>query len=507
MPESTNQHIAIIGTGFSGLGMAIRLKQAGFHDFTVFEQASHIGGTWHANHYPGAACDVQSHLYSFSFAPNPDWSRMFGQQAEIETYLNRCADQYGVRQHIRFNTGVTGLVFDEASGEWTVSTSRGESLKVRAVVSGSGGLSRPAYPDIQGLDQFAGPMFHSAEWQHDVPMAGKTVGVIGTGASAIQFVPQLQKSVGRLQLFQRTPPWILPKPDRRVTGLEKWLFRTFPITQKLARGLIYSMLETRVLGFTVHPWLMAGPQWLANRHIRKTIKDPALISKVTPLYTIGCKRVLISNDYYPALAQSNVNVIDDAIECVEQDGVRLKNGQKVKLDALILGTGFQAAEAVAPFPVKGIGGRDLNESWKDGAEAYYGTTVSGFPNLFFVMGPNTGLGHSSMVYMIESQIQYVMSALEQLKARKARYLDVLPQVQKAFNAQLQRKLDKTVWASGCVSWYRTRTGKNTTLWPSYTFAFRWQTRKVKPVDYRWAGTAETQKADVGYAQPAGEGAK
>ena len=477
--------VAIVGTGFAGLGMAIRLKQSGMEDFVILEKANEVGGTWRDNHYPGCACDVQSHLYSFSFAPNPEWSRMFSPQPEIWSYLRKVTDEQGVRPHIRFNAEVTAARWDEKAGVWQVSLGNGETVMAKVLISGMGGLSRPAYPvGVKGLEKFKGKTFHSQDWDHDYDLKGKKVAVIGTGASAIQFVPQIQKQVAQLDLYQRTPPWILPKPDRDVSDFEHKLFRALPLTQKLFRGAIYAMMETRVLGFTVNPKIMNLVKRMAVRHIHHRIKDPELRAKVTPDYMVGCKRILISNDYYPALAQPNVDVITSGIREVKANSVIGEDGVERKVDAIIFGTGFQATDPMPTGVLFGRGGQDITEVWKDGPEAYKGTTVAGFPNLFLIVGPNTGLGHNSMVYMIESQVNYVMDALRQMDKQELRSVDVKPEVQAAFNQRIQGELSQAVWsAGGCKSWYLHPSGKNTSLWPGFTFVFRRKLRRFDMAAY------------------------
>jgi cation diffusion facilitator CzcD-associated flavoprotein CzcO len=480
----SNAHVVIIGTGFGGLGMAIRLKQAGFHDFTVLEQASGVGGTWRDNHYPGAACDIESHLYSFSFEPNPSWTREFARQAEILAYLEHCADKYGLRPHIHLDRAATSASFDEPSGLWTVETSRGGPIVARAVVSATGGLSRPSYPEIAGLSSFAGKTFHTARWDDAYPLEGKTVGVLGTGASAIQVVPAIAPRVGKLHIFQRTPPWILPKPDGPIAAASQDRFRRAPVLQRLARVRQYLTHELFAVGFFAEPRILRLGSKLALRHVARTVPDPALRARLTPHYTMGCKRVLLSNDYYPALQRPNVDLVTDPIREIVPSGVVTKDGSTIPLDALILATGFQAAEAVSPFPLRGRGGLDLNQAWSEGAEAYLGTTIAGFPNLFMIVGPNTGLGHNSMIFMIESQIQYVMSCLDQMRARNLRLVDVRKEAQARYNDRLTARLARTVWhTGGCASWYRTQDGKNTTLWPGFTFEFRYLTRRWDPADY------------------------
>jgi cation diffusion facilitator CzcD-associated flavoprotein CzcO len=479
----TNDPIVIVGTGFSGLGMGIRLKQAGIHDFVILEKASGVGGTWRDNHYPGAACDVESHLYSFSFEPNPGWSRTFAGQREILAYLDRCADKYGLRPHIRFDTAATGASFDERTGSWTVETSRGDRLRARVLVSAIGGFSRPSYPDIPGLASFAGKVVHSARWDDSYPLEGKRVGVIGTGASAIQIVPAIAPKVAELHVFQRTPPWILPKLDRAIPEEERERFRRVPALQKLARAQQYWLRELFAIGFVKNPAILKLASRLALRYLEAKVPDPTLRAKLVPDYTMGCKRILPSNDYYPALNRENVELVTEGIQEIRPGGVVTRDGRERALDALVLATGFTVAEFVLPFPMTGRRGRDINEAWRDGAEAYLGTTVSGFPNFFVIFGPNTGLGHNSMIHMIESQLNYTMSAIETMRARGLELVDVRPDAQARYNERIHARLAKTVWNTGCTSWYQTRSGKNTTLWPGFTFEFRLRTRRFDPADY------------------------
>ena len=490
-------HVVIIGAGFGGLGMAIRLKQSGFHDFTLLEQGDGVGGTWRANHYPGAACDIESHLYSFSFEPNPGWSRTFAPQREILAYLDRCADKYGVRPHLRLGTRVSSAVFDERRGLWALETSAGP-MQARALVSATGGLSRPANPDIPGLGAFTGKVFHSARWDHAYPLAGKTVAVVGTGASAIQIVPAIAPEVSRLHLFQRTPPWILPKLDYPIPPAKRERLRRAPALQRLARMGQYLQHELFALAFVVEPRILQRAGKLALGHLRRSVPDAALRDKLTPSYTMGCKRVLLSNDYYPALTRDNVELCTEGIQEIRASSIVTRDGRERPVDAIVLATGFQAAEALAPFPVRGRGGRDLDDAWRDGAEAYLGTTVSGFPNLFLIVGPNTGLGHSSMIFMIESQIAYVASALDAMRTGNLKLVDVRADAQARYNQRLTERLARTVWSTGgCESWYRTRSGKNTTLWPGFTFEFRLRTRRFDADRYELV--PEREEGDRGDA--------
>lgn len=474
----------IIGTGFAGLGMAIRMQQEGMQNFVILERGADVGGTWRDNHYPGCACDVPSHLYSFSFEQNPDWTRMFAPQPEIRDYLRGCADKYGLRRSIRFNSNVTRAAWDESSQRWVVTTAAGDIYTGRTLVSGMGGLSNPSMPVIKGAESFQGARFHSADWDHSLDLRGKRVAVIGTGASAIQFVPQVQKLAARVDLYQRTPAWVTPKPDRVVRGFEKSLFRLVPGAQKAFRAFIYATMEARVLAFTVEPRLMQLFQKLAVKHMHRSIKDPALRRQLTPDYTIGCKRILISDDYYPALAQPNVKVISNGVKEIRARSVVTGDGTEREVDVIIYGTGFKAADPLPRGAIFGKGGVDIIDTWSAGAEAYKGSTVAGFPNLFLIVGPNTGLGHNSMVYMIESQITYILGALKKLK--RGGTFEVNRDVQKRYNRKLLDKSAKAIWSvGGCTSWYLDAKGRNVTLWPGATWAFRLQTRRFDDENYVW----------------------
>ena len=491
--------VIVVGTGFAGLAMAVRLKQAGIHDFTILERASSLGGTWRDNTYPGAACDIQSHLYSFSFEPYPEWSRMFGQQREILEYMEHVAHKYGLLPHIRFDSGVERAVFDEKDGVWNVTTKDGAVHRARVVVSGTGPLNRPAYPAIKGRETFAGKSFHSSAWDHSYSIKGKRVAVLGTGASAIQIIPAIADEVGSLHVFQRKPPWIMPKPERPITNGERTLFRRVPAAQKLARAAIYWFLEWRALAFTVNPQLLKRAEPLAVRYLESRVKDPVLREKLRPRYTLGCKRVLMSNDYFETLQKKNVDVVTTGIREIVANGIITNDGKLHEVDAIVYATGFDAAEAVAPFDVRGKGGLELNDAWRDGAEAYLGTSIAGFPNLFLLIGPNTGLGHNSMVFMIESQVAYVLDAIEKMRARHWKTVEVLPRVQAEFNEKIQARLAKTVWQTGgCTSWYQTRDGKNTTLWPGFTVEFRLRTRRFH--EHAYACVEEDRSSPVSRLQ-------
>jgi cation diffusion facilitator CzcD-associated flavoprotein CzcO len=479
--------ILIIGTGFGGIGMAIRLEQAGFRDCLLLERASALGGTWRDNHYPGAACDVESHLYSFSFEPNAEWSHVFARQSEIRAYMERCADKYGVRSKMRFDSNVVHAAFDEAAGRWSVRTEKGDVYSARVLVSACGGLSNPSKPSIPGLAQFAGKVFHSSQWDAGYPLEGKRVAVVGTGASAIQIVPEIATRVAKLDVYQRTAPWVIPRQDRPIGAAEKALYARAPAVQRLARSAIFWKRELFGIGFFKDPRINKIGQRLALRNIVRGVKDRELRRKLVPTYVMGCKRVLLSNDYYPALGRSNVELVTDPIAEVRAASIATKDGTDRPIDALVLATGFEAAEQLAPFQVIGRNGRALDDAWRGGSEAYRGTTVSGFPNAFLIVGPNTGLGHGSMITMIEAQIEYIVGALAHMRDRRVRALEVKPEDQRAYNEAIHARLERTVWATGgCVSWYRTKHGKNTTLWPGFMYEFQKQMKTFDPGAYECA---------------------
>jgi cation diffusion facilitator CzcD-associated flavoprotein CzcO len=483
-PAGNDPAIVIIGSGFAGLCMAIRLKQAGYHHFLILEKNDDIGGTWWDNRYPGCACDVPSHMYSFSFELNPDWSRMFAPQQEIWEYMRRCVDKYGLAAHIRYGCVVERMEWDDPAGRWRIATAAGEAYTARAIVSGIGALHVPSIPEIPGADRFAGAAFHSAHWDQSCDLAGKRVAVIGTGASAIQFVPEIAKQARRVHVFQRTPPWIHPRPDFAIPPVVRTTFAAAPPVMRAFRDGIYWLLEARGAGFAVSPTLMAPLQWVAQRHIERQIGDPALRAKVTPDYTIGCKRILLSSDYYPALTRPNVDVITDPIARITQTGLACADGTAYDVDAIIYGTGFRTVEAIAELNVAGRDGVKLQDVWRDGVEAYHGITVAGFPNFFVLLGPNTGLGHNSVVFMIESQVQHVMSCLRLLAGRGGQTIEVRPSALRRFNDGIQRRLASAVWSEGgCTSWYLDADGVNRALWPGFSFEYWARTRRARRADY------------------------
>jgi cation diffusion facilitator CzcD-associated flavoprotein CzcO len=483
----------VVGAGFSGLCAGIELRRAGFEDFVILEKADRVGGTWRDNSYPGAACDIPSHLYSYSFEPNPRWARVYGGQAEILAYLEHCADAYGLRPHLRFGAVVERAVYDPASATWTATLRGGRTLTARALILGNGPLHLPAIPTLPGHARFTGPTFHSARWDHAYPLDGKRVAVIGTGASAIQFVPKIAPRVAALSVFQRTPPWIVPKLDRSISAREHWLFEHVPGAHWLRRTGLYWRLESRVLGFAFAPKILALYERTVRDHLAASVPDPVLRAQLTPSYRFGCKRVLISNDYYPALARDNVALVTEPIAAIEPTGVRTTSGALHEVDALIYGTGFKVIDYLSAIQVIGAGGRDLNEVWRESVRNYLGITVSGFPNLFLLMGPNTGVGHNSMIFMIEAQARYAVQAIRAMRRLALAALDVRPTVEQAFRAEIAGKLAGTVWTSGCNSWYKTPDGE-VLLWPSFTFDYWRRTRRIDLRDYDVRPLAATAPA-------------
>jgi cation diffusion facilitator CzcD-associated flavoprotein CzcO len=519
---SDHHRIAIVGTGFAGLGAAIRLKQAGIEDFVVLERGGDVGGTWHVNTYPGCQCDIPSHLYSFSFAPNPDWSRTYSRQPEIWEYLCRVCREHGVEAHIRFHHEVTAARWDEEAKLWRIqvdartrdgATPRASSpggrsgacpreLSAELLIAAPGPLSEPKLPEIEGLERFQGKVFHSARWDHEHSLQGERVAVIGTGASAIQLVPHIQPQVSKLHVFQRTPPWVVPHRDRRTSRPERLLYRVFPPAQRAVRALTY--LSRELFVFTLmHPRAGSLPERAARAHLRKQVPDPELRAKLAPRYRIGCKRTLISNDYYPAVGQPNVELVTDSIAALTPHGIVTADGRERELDTIILGTGFHVTDMPVAEWVHGRDGRTMNGVWRGSPQAYLGTTVAGFPNLFMLVGPNTGLGHNSLVFMIESQLSYVIDCIRHLDRRDAATFDVREDVQRRFNEEVQRRLQGSVWTSGgCVSWYLDAHGRNSTIWPGFTWPFRLRLRRFRAGDYRLSPRGGTAPAPPRAATPA-----
>ena len=486
--RAAEAEVLIVGSGFGGITMAAGLKAAGMEDFLVIEKDSEVGGTWRDNAYPGCACDVAAHLYSLSFAQNADWTRLLATQSELQAYIVRVVDDLGLRPKIRFNTEMARAKWDEAAALWRVTTRAGDVISARVLVSGIGALHVPSIPKLPGAESFEGVSFHSARWRHDYDLTGKRVAVIGTGASAIQFMPQIAPDVAQLHVFQRTAPWILPKLDREIGPKERWMLRNVQGWRSLFRRWLYCTYEIRVLGFMGNRMLVEKAEKVARKHLELQVANSELRRKLTPNYRIGCKRVLLADDYYPALTRANVELVTDAIAEIRTHSIVTKDGREREIDAIIYGTGFHVARALRRLDVQGRGGRALADVWKEAIESYYGITVSGFPNFFMLLGPNTALGHNSVVIMIEAQVTYIMSALKQMKACGIGAIDVKRDVQHAFYKGIQRKLEKTQWqAGGCHSWYQDDGGHNVAIWPGFTFDYIRRTRHAALTDYEAVG--------------------
>ncbi|MER7824400.1 NAD(P)/FAD-dependent oxidoreductase [Streptomyces sp. NPDC096097] len=491
--------VAVIGSGFGGLGAAVRLRREGITDFVVLERADSVGGTWRDNSYPGCACDVPSHLYSFSFAPNPDWPRTFSGQPAIRAYLEHVADTFGLRRHIRLDTEVRMMRWDADELRWEIETSAGE-LTADVVVSATGPLSDPKMPEIPGLAEFPGKVFHSARWDHDYDLRGKRVAMIGTGASAIQIVPAIAPEVERLTLFQRTPPWVMPRTDRAITAVERWLHRQLPFTRAARRGLLWGIRELQVSAFTKRPNQLGLIESLAKANMARSIKDPALRAKLTPSYRIGCKRILLSSEYYPALARPDVDLVASGLKEIRGSVLVAADGTETEVDAIIFGTGFHVTDMPIADRVVGADGRTLADTWKDGMQALRGATAAGFPNWMTIIGPNTGLGNSSMILMIESQLNYMADYLRQLALLDGSSLGgkvalgARPSAVNRWNRQVQARMERTVWnTGGCTSWYLDAQGRNTTVWPGTTGEFRRETRGVDLAEYEVVRVAERER--------------
>lgn len=475
----------IIGAGMSGLLAGIRLKQSGIDDFVILEKSQDVGGTWLDNTYPGAGCDVPSHLYSYSFAPNPDWTRLFARQPEIHAYFRRVAEDFGLLPHLRFGVEVTGADYDEAAAAWTVRTRGGDDWISTLLIVGVGQLNRPVIPEMPGRDSFRGVQFHSARWNHDVDLRGKRVASIGNGASAVQYIPEITPVAGRLTVFQRSANWVVPRPDMEIGPAVRAAFRAVPALARLLRLYIYASAEARWGAFTDSDGFMARYlRRMAIKHLEAQVPDPVLRARLTPDYPIGCKRVLISNDFYPALMRENVEVVTDPIARITPEGAELADGRLVPLDVIIWGTGFEATGFLAPMTIRGRGGLALHEVWAKGAEAHRGVAVAGFPNMIVLYGPNTNLGHNSIIFMVEQQMEYALGLIQTLGNRNLASFEVRAEAQAAYNARLQAELGRTVWVAGCRNWYL-RDGKVINNWSRSTLAFRRQMRRLDLDSYRF----------------------
>ena len=486
--EPVRTRALIIGTGFSGLGMAIALQRQNV-DFLILEKADDIGGTWRDNTYPGCACDIPSHMYSFSFEPKADWQHMWSLQPEIFDYLRGVADKYGLRRYVRFGAHVERARWDEGESAWHVVTAGGDEYVAQFLISGAGALHVPLTPEFEGIEDFGGVAFHSARWDHDVDVTGKRVAVIGTGASAIQLVPAIVDDVAELQVYQRTPPWVMPRPNN---ALPHWLRRVFtdvPGARALTRFAIYWAHEVVGFGMTKQPGLLRIGRLLGQWNIRRSVKDRALRRALTPNYRAGCKRILNSDIYYPAIANPRTEVITDRIARFTADGIVTADGRERPVDVVVFATGFHVTDSYTYVQVTGPGGEDLVDRWRrEGVEAHRGIAVAGMPNLFFLLGPNTGLGHNSVVFMIESQIRYVAQAIAAVDAAGATALAPTRSAQDDFNRRLHADLDRSVWSiGGCSSYYMDERGKNRTLWGGMTWQYWLATRRLRRSEFTFSG--------------------
>jgi cation diffusion facilitator CzcD-associated flavoprotein CzcO len=475
----------ILGAGVAGLCFAMQLCRAGQRDFVILEKGERLGGTWRDNVYPGSGCDIPSHLYCFSFEPNPDWSRKYAEQGEILAYLERCAAKHDLGRHIRFGAEVASARWDEGGSRWEVRTRSGEVLRGDYFISATGQLNRPAVPAIEGAEEFGGQRFHSARWQAGHDLRGRRVGVIGNGASAIQLLPPVAEAAAAVTVFQRTPAWVVKKPDRPYRASERWLFRRVPWLMSAHRYAIYWELEARFTAFGKGSLVNRLGTRLATKELEQ-IADPELRAKLTPDYPLGCKRILISNDYYAAIQRPHVSLETDAIARFTREGLLTRGGRHHDLDTVIYATGFESLRFLAPVEIVGRHGRLLSESWQKGAEAYLGVAVAGFPNFFILYGPNTNLGHNSIIFMVECQTNYVLALLERMDQKRLTHIEVRAEVQRRYNELLAAKLERTVWNAGCKNWYTTAEGRNTNNWASFTSSYWWRTRKPDLSAYHMA---------------------
>ena len=486
--SSQKTKIAIIGAGFGGLAMAIRLLQSGIQDFIILEKADDVGGTWRENQYPGAACDVQSHMYSLSFAPKKDWSKRYAEALEIFDYIQDLIKEFDLKKYIQFNQEVVASHYHEDTLHWHIDLKSGQKIEAQFMVFASGPLHVPQIPQIKGIEKFQGEVFHSAQWNHNYNLNDKNVASIGTGGSAIQYIPEIAEKVKNLYVLQRTAAWVIPRDERAYNALDKKLFSRFEWFRKLHRSRLYWSNESRVVPI-VKPKMIQYGQKLAEIFIKFQVKDKATIKKLTPDYILGCKRILISNKYYPTFNRKNVELITDAIQEITEKSIIFKTGEERQIDCLIYGTGFITDPRIylKSFACYGQNGLELKDAWKNGAESYYGICTKNFPNLFQLLGPNTILGHNSVIFMIESQVNYILQLIQLVDKTQTQAIVIKPEVQDQFNHKIQQKLEGTVWQSGCVSWYQQDGGKNFALWPTYTWKYWLETRKANLSAYRLLG--------------------
>lgn len=482
-PAAKVVEVLIVGAGFAGLGTAIQLRRAGIEDIVILERGSEVGGTWRDNQYPGAACDIPSNLYSFSFAQNPEWTRGYSGSREILGYIRHLAAHHDLTRLIRFGHNVEGLQYDEKQGIWTVTLSGREALRARTVVMAQGPLSNAGFPNIRGIETFKGKKIHSARWDHDYDFTGKRVAVIGTGASAVQIIPELVKQVAKLKVFQRTPAWVLPRADYAAPGWSQQMFKTLPFTQTAVRRAMYWLHESMAFGMIWNTPMTRALEAIGTRFREHQVKDAWMRRQLTPDFRIGCKRVLMTNDYYPALQQPNCELITWPIACISEKGIRSVEGIEHQVDCIVFATGFEVSKNGTPFPITGVGGRQLNEEWARGAKAYKSVNVAGYPNLFMTFGPNSGPGHNSALVYMEAQIDYIVRGVRMVVRGGLKSLEVRSDAQVRYNAEIQKRLAKTNWNSGCRSWYLSEDGYNSTMYPGFATQFARQMASFNPRDY------------------------
>lgn len=479
--------IVILGAGMSGICMAIEFKRAGIDSFVVLEQSDGVGGTWWDNSYPGAQCDVPSHLYSFSFELKSDWTRVFAPSREIQGYVEHCVRRYGLERHLRLGSRVSAAVYDEAAARWRVTTADGRVFRPRFFVLSLGPLNHPRLPP--GIDAFRGEVMHTARWNHGYDFRGKRVAVIGSAASAVQIVPSLAELAARLTVYQRSPSWIVARPDRLYRDLEHRLFRV-PLIARAYRAWLYWRFEANFAAFKGRGLMYRLLTHMARSHLEAQVPDPDLRARLRPDYPMGCKRILVTSDFYPALGRANVELVPQAATRFTAAGVVAADGSTREVDAIVCATGFETVEPLAHLEVRGSGGRSLAAAWRGGPEAYHGITVAGFPNLFMLLGPNTGTGHTSVLIPIEAQARYTLACIRELGRRRARSMDVRAEVMAEHNVELQRRLAATVWASpACTSWYKTATGKVLATYPGYITRYVLETRRPRFADYAFEPAA------------------
>ncbi|MBJ8348945.1 NAD(P)/FAD-dependent oxidoreductase [Antrihabitans sp. YC2-6] len=503
MSTATPLDVAIIGGGFAGIGTAIRLKQKGISNFAIFERGARVGGTWRDNTYPGAACDIPSRLYSYSFAPNPNWSHTYSGSEEILGYIDRMVDDFALLPHIQFGHNITGVEFDEATGLWTIAAAgRKRNVKARSVVVASGPLANASLPAIRGIETYEGHKIHSARWDHDYDFTGKKVAVVGTGASGVQIIPELVERAASVKVFQRTPGWVLPRFNRKTNGLMKQVYRDIPATESLARQAWFWGHESVALGVVWNTPLTRVVEMVGKAHLRAQVKDPWLRRQLTPDFRAGCKRLLMTSDYYPALQRDNCTLVTWPIARISEKGIRTVEGIEHQFDCIVFATGFDVSKTGTPIPIVGRHGRVLSDEWSGGAYAYKSVAVAGYPNLFFTFGPNSGPGHNSALVYMEAQIDYLTDGIHTLLEQNLQTIDVRRDLQDRYNERLQKKLAATTWNSGCKSWYLTEDGFNPSMFPGFGTQFANQLATFELGDYIATSAENAPTRHIPRAAPA-----